>query len=103
MELAARELLVLSTAEAMRPLHQLFIANREERTPQRREHRQLIVGPFDCGKRRANRLDLLALVEGLAADEDVRNAACLERLDVAARHVRLPADEAAEQQTDMFG
>ena len=36
-----------------------------------------------------------------AANEQVRNAARFERLDVAARHVLVVADEPAEQQTDM--
>ena len=49
---------------------------------QRREHRQLVVGPLDRGQRRADRLDFLAAVKRLAADEQMRNAARLDRVDV---------------------
>ena len=65
-----------------RYVEQLLVADREQRAAQRREHRQLVVGPLDRRQRRAQRLDLLALVEALAADEQVRHAARLERLDV---------------------
>ncbi len=90
-------------AEAVRPLEQLFVADREERSAQRRKHRQLIVGPLDRGERGAHRLDLFALVERAAADEHVRDAARLERLDVGPRDVGLPADEPPEQQADVLG
>ena len=43
------------------------------------------------------RLDFLAAVERLAADEQMRDAARLDRVDVAPRHVVAEADEAAEQ------
>jgi hypothetical protein len=43
-------------------LEQLFVADAEERATQRREHRQLIVGPLDRHQRRAQRLDLVAIV-----------------------------------------
>ena len=68
----------------VRPLEQLLVADREERAAQRREHRQLVVRPLDRGERGADGLDLFALVERLAADEHVRDAARLERLDVRA-------------------
>jgi hypothetical protein len=42
-------------------------------------------------------------VEGAPADEHVRDAARLERLDVRPRDVGLPADEAAEEQADVLG
>ena len=61
----------------------VLVVDREERSLQRREHRQLVVGPFDGGERRANRLDLLAVVERAAADEQVRQPARLDRVDVA--------------------
>ena len=72
------------TEEALLPLQQLLVADREQRAAQRREHRQLIVRPLDRGQRRAERFDFLAIVEGLAADEHVTHAAGLER-----PHVRL--------------
>src|SRR5262249_37576605 len=61
-------------AKSMPKLEQLLIVYRKERAFQRREHRQLIVGPFDCGERRANGFDLRPAVERLAADEQMRNA-----------------------------
>ena len=63
------------------------VAEREQRAAQRPEHRQLVVRPLDRGERRAQRLDLLALVEALAADQQVRQAARLERLHVGPRDV----------------
>ena len=86
----------------MRPLEQLLVANREERASQRREHRQLVVRPLDRGQRGADGFDFLALVKRSAADEHVRDAARLERLDVGARDVGLPAHETAEQKADVL-
>ena len=59
--------------ESMRPFEQRLVADGEERPAQRREHRQLVVRPLDRGQRRADRLDFLALVKRLAADEHVRD------------------------------
>ena len=63
-------------------LEQLLVANREQRAAQRREDRELIVRPFDRHQRRAQRFDLLAIVERLAANEQMLDAARLERFDV---------------------
>ena len=63
-------------------LEQMLVVDREERALQRREHRQLVVRPLDGGQRRADRLDLFASVKRLAADEQMRNAARLDRVDV---------------------
>src|SRR5262245_17565412 len=82
-------------------VEQFFVANREQRTTQRREHGELIVRPFDGRQRRADGFDLLAVVERLAADEQLADAACLERLDVLPRDVFAVADKPAEQETDM--
>ena len=90
-------------------LEQRVVADREQRAAHRAEHRQLVVRPLDRGERRAHRLDLFAIVERLAADEQVRHAARLERLHVGPRHVlhvaaALVVDarvEAAEQQADV--
>ena len=62
-------------AEPMPELEQLLVVDREERALERREHRQLVVGPLDGGERRAHRLDFFAAVKRLAADEQVRDAA----------------------------
>ena len=72
-------------AEPVPELEQVLVVDREERSLQRREHRQLVVGPLDRGQRRANRLDFFAVVKRLAADEQVRNAARLDRVDVRPR------------------
>ena len=91
----------MKRAEAVPELEQLLVVDREERSLQRREHRQLVVGPFDRGERGADRLDFLAAVKRLAADQQMRDAARLDRVDVAARDVLAEADEAAEQQRDV--
>ena len=91
----------MEAAEALLPLQQLLVADREQRAPQRREHRQLVVRPLDRGQRRADRLDLLAIVERLAADQHVMHAARLERADVGLRHVLAEAEEAPEQDADV--
>jgi len=99
---AAVETIAGAAPEVVCPLEQLFIANREKWPPQRRKHRQLIVWPLDRCQRGAQRLDLFAFVERAATDEDVRNAARFERLDIRPRDVGLPAHEAPEEQTDML-
>ena len=103
MEDAAVEPVAGAASEMVRPLEQLFIADGEEWTAQRRKDRQLVVRPLDGGQRGANRLDFLALVERSPADEHVRDPARLERLDVGTRDVGLPAHEAAKQQADVLG
>ncbi len=90
-------------AEALLPLEQLLVADREQRPPQRREHRQLIVRPLDRGERCPDGLDLFAVVKGLASDEHMAHAAGLECADVRLRDVFAEADESAEQQADVFG
>ena len=89
------------TAEALLPLEQLLVADREQRAAQRREHRQLVVRPLDRGERRAEGLDFLAIVEGLAADEHVLDAARLERADVRLRDVLAETEEPPEQDADV--
>ena len=74
-------------AEPMAELEQMLVVDREQRSLERRKHRQLVVGPFDGGERRADRLDFLAAVERLAADQQMRNTARLDRVDVVAREV----------------
>ena len=88
-------------AEAVTELEQLLVVDREQRALQRREHRQLVVGPLDRGERGADGFDLLAAVKRLAADEQVRDAARLDRVDVRARDVVAEADEPAEQDRDV--
>ena len=67
----------MEQAESMPVLEQVLVVDGEQRPLQRREHRQLVVGPLDGRQSRANRLDFLAVVERLAADEQMRNARAL--------------------------
>ena len=89
---APRELVVLE---------QFLVADRKQRSAQQRKYRQLIVGPFNRHQRGAQRLDLLAVMERPAADEQVTNAARFERVDVRTRHVGAIAEEATEKQADV--
>ena len=88
-------------AELMAVFEQLLIPDREQRSPQRRKHRQLIVWPLDRRQRGAQRLDFAAIVKRPAADEQMRDAARFERAHVRPRHVLSEADEPAEQQADV--
>ena len=85
-------------ADALAVREQRLVAEREERAAQRAVDRELVVRPLDRGERGAQALDLLALVERLAADQHVRDAARLERLDVRLRDVGAALREAPEQQ-----
>ena len=78
-------------------LEQRLVVDREERAAQRREHRQLVVGPLDGRERAADRLHLLAFVKRLAADEQVRDTARFERVHVRTRHVLAEVKEPAKQ------
>ena len=82
-------------------LEQLFVADREQRPAQRREYRQLIVRPLDGGQRRAQRLDLLTIVERLAADEEMGDSTRFERFHVRPGDVFAVADKPAKQQADV--
>ena len=85
----------------MAELEQVLVVDREQRSLQRREHRQLVVRPLDRGERGADRFDFFAAVKRLAADQQMRNAARLDRVDVGAGDVLAEADEAAEQHRDV--
>src|SRR5204862_6962241 len=91
----------MEAAEAVPPLEQLLVADGKQRAAQRGKHRQLVVRPLDRRERRADRLDLLAVVERLAADEHVRHAARLECAHVRLGDVLAEAAAAAEQDADV--
>ena len=91
----------MKRAESMTKFEQVLVVDREERSLQRGEDRQLVVRPLDRGQRGAHGLDFFAAVEGLAAHEEMRNAARLDRIDIAARDVFAEADEPAEQNRDV--
>ena len=93
----------MERAEAMPELQQRLVVDREQRALQCREHRQFVVRPLDRRERCATGLDLLAPVKRLAADQQVRDAARFDRVDVGAGHVLAEADEAAEQYRDVAG
>src|SRR6185369_3049882 len=84
-------------------LEQLLVADGEQRPTQRREDRQLIVWPLDRHQCGSERLDLVPVVKRLAADEQVFDTACFERLDVGPRNVLTETHEAAEQDADVAG
>ena len=63
-------------------LEQRLVVDREQRAAQRREHREFVVGPFDGGERGPHGFHFLAAVERLPADQQVRDAARLERVHV---------------------
>src|SRR2546427_11141108 len=91
----------MQPTEALPVFHQLLVADGEERTLERRVHGELVVGPLDGRERRAQALDLLAQVERAAADQQMRNPARLERLDIGARDVVAERREAPEEQADV--
>src|SRR3954468_15977376 len=79
------------------PFEQLLVTDRKQGTAERREHRQLVVGPLDRGECGANGLDFLAIVKRLAADEDMTNAPRLERLYVRLGHVLAETEKPANR------
>ena len=87
----------VKAAEPVPVFEQVLVVDGKERTLQRRKHGQLVVGPLDRGERRTNRFDFLAVVKRLSTDEQMRNAARLQRRDVRTRRVFRVAREAAEQ------
>src|SRR6202011_3414692 len=88
--------------EAMPEFEQVRIVDREERSLEGREDRQLVVGPFDGGHRRADGLDLFAAMKRLAADQQMRDATSLDGVDIPARDVFAEADEPPEQHRDVL-
>src|SRR5262249_53683184 len=93
---------VLST-EPVSELQQVLVVDREQRTFQRREHRQLIVRPLDRRQRGANRLNLFAAVERLPADQQMWNASGFDGVRVPPRHVLAEADESSKENRDVSG
>ena len=92
----------MERAEAMAEREERAVAEREQRTVQRREYREVVVGTLDRRERVADRLHLLALVEGAAADEDVGKVPCFERAHVLAADVAIVRAEAPEEQADVM-
>ena len=98
----ARDAVGMKRAESLPEIQQLLVVDGEERSFQRGEHRQLIVGPFDGGERGADGFDFFPPVKRLAADQQVWNPAGLDRLEIRPRHVAIEADEAPEQYGDVL-
>src|SRR4029077_2938064 len=82
-------------------LQQLFVADRKQRNAQGCKYGQLVFRPLDGRERRAQGLDLRAIMKRAAANQQMRDAVRFQRFDVGPGHVLLEADEAAEQQADM--
>src|SRR5262245_31308869 len=80
---------------------QLLVADRKQRTTQGRKYRQLVFGPLGGGQRSTQSLDLCAIVNRAATDQQMGNASSFKGFDVGPRHVLLKTDEAAEQEADM--
>src|SRR5689334_21622414 len=87
----------MERSEAGSELKQRLVVYREQRALERRKHRQLVVGPLDRRERRADRFDFLAAVKGFAADQQMRNPARFDRVDVRSRDVLAEADEPPKQ------
>ena len=87
--------------ESMTEFEEQLVVDREERSLERSEDRQLVVRPFDRGQGGTHRLHFLTAVKGLAANQEMRNAARLDRVDVGARDIVTEADEPPEQDRDV--
>ena len=91
----------MQPAHVMAICEQCLVVDREQRASERREQRELIVGPFDGGERRANGRHFLALVKGSSPDEQMANPACLQRVDVRSRDIGAKGVESTKQQADV--
>src|SRR5262249_54882847 len=60
-----------------------------------------VVRPFDRGQGRANGLHLFTPVKRLAADEQMRDAPRLDRIDIWPSHVLAEAYESPKQDRDV--
>src|SRR5258705_13781581 len=88
-------------SKALLPFEQLLVTDREQRPAQRGEYRELVVGPPDGGERGTERLHFFAIVEALAADEDVAHTPRFERAHIGLRHVFAKAQEPPEEDADV--
>ena len=78
-----------------------LVAKREEWPSESGEHLEFVIGPLDRRDRIAERDDLLSIMEGPPANEDVRYAARLQRTDVGPRHIGSEILETAEKKGDV--
>jgi hypothetical protein len=76
-----------------------LVAEREERSSERRENLQFVVGPLDRRHGVAERDDLLSVMEGPPTDEDVRYATSFQRTDIGPRHIGSEILETAEKKS----
>src|SRR5687767_12523522 len=75
----------------------MLVVDCEERALQRREHRKLVVGPFDCGEGGPNGLHLFPTVERLATDQEVRHTTRLDGVGIGSRDIGAEAHEPPEE------
>ncbi len=89
----------MEAAPCLAVLQELLVADGEEGTLEGAVDGQLVVGPLDGREGGAQAFDFLASVKGLAADEEVGDAASLQRLHEGARHILCEAGKAPEEET----
>ena len=78
-----------------------FVVEREQAATQRRVDREVVVRPLHRLERRPQGLHLFALVEGAGAQQEMRNAHRLQSSHVLTGRIAVPAQKAAEEQTDV--
>ena len=81
----------------------MLVIDRQERSLECREYRQLVVGPFNRRQGHPNGLDLLPTMKRLAANEEVGDSPSFDRVGVWAGDVLTEADEPPEEHGDVTG
>src|SRR5439155_344055 len=88
----------MQPAVALAEEEQRVVAQREERTLEDREYRQLVVGPLDGGGGGAHRQHFLSRVVRSPADRHVRDPPRFQRVDVSTGEVAAVVAHALEEQ-----
>ena len=91
----------MEAPEAVPVGEERFVVDGEQRTAERREYGELVIGPLDRGQRRPQNAHFFAIVERTAADQQMPDAARFVRVDVGTRHVGAPTVEPPEQHGDV--
>ena len=80
---------------------QVRVRDRQKRAPKRGVDRKFVFGPFDRGQNGEQGVDLWAISKGPRADEDMGQAARVERVGVRLGAVGIEGFEPAEQDPDV--